>query len=119
MAWRDTQPFNNGSLYFNNNVFLEKEEIIKFVDDAQLNDPLYLESLKSLRKLENGGFDHEDMSNLYVTFQNDKRYGTTRYQGWKNLFRLMLYAMEKSSKKSSGSLSIVDFLSGSGTLSKR
>jgi len=124
MVRKENQPSNknrsiNNSLYFNNNVFLEKEEIIKFIDDVQLNNPLYLESLKSLKKLENGGFDHDDMSNLYVTFQNDKRYKTTRYKGWKNLFRLMLYAKEKSLNKSSENLSIIDFLSGSGTLSKR
>ncbi|CAJ0758987.1 19289_t:CDS:2, partial [Entrophospora sp. SA101] len=90
MASRENQPLNNFSegisinnSYFNNKILLEKEEIIKFIDDAQLNNPLYLESLKSLRMLENGGFGHEDMSNLQEN------------------------------------LSIIDFLSGSGTLSKR
>nr|CAG8608518.1 7999_t:CDS:2 [Entrophospora candida] len=126
MASRENQPLNNYSggisinnSYFNNKILLEKEEIIKFIDDTQLNNPLYLESLKSLRKLENGGFGHEDMGNLYVTFQNDKYYRTTRYKGWQNLFCLMLYAIEKNLNKSHENLSIIDFLSGSGTLSKR
>nr|CAG8536288.1 12456_t:CDS:2 [Entrophospora candida] len=89
MASRENQPLNNYSggisinnSYFNNKILLEKEEIIKFIDDTQLNNPLYLESLKSLRKLENGGF-------------------------------------EKNLNKNHENLSIIDFLSGSGTLSKR
>jgi ubiquinone/menaquinone biosynthesis C-methylase UbiE len=105
---------------FNNEIFLNKEGITIFIDHDRLNNLRYLDSLNSLKKLENGGFDHGDMSDLYVTFQNDKRYKTTRYKSWQNLFRLMIHAMKKnSSKNQMEKLSIMDFLSGSGTLFKR
>lgn len=69
-------------------------------------------------KYDQGGFNHHDMSNLYSKLQCDPRYSKTRLLGYRNIFSLLLNDDTSIDNNIIKPL-IIDFLAGSGTVSKR
>lgn len=77
----------------------------------------YYQGLIELEEMDKGGFEHGDLSGLYIKYQDDLRYHSTRFHGWQRLLNIM---MENIALKTPTNNSVViDFLAGSGTLGKR
>ena len=104
-------------LDFNENIILCCPNLREWINDSVFTNDDYQKSLEQLEKIDHGGFNHNDLSSQYSNFQTDKRYGSTRLVGWKNLFSLLINSTSPQQKDTNGL--ILDFLSGSGTLSQR
>lgn len=94
------------------NIFFEK-----YLSAKHLSSQEYRRELEHLLNMDQGGFEHGDLSGLYVAFQNSPRYSSTRLCGWKNLLDIAFSSISKRAALKDGL--IIDFLAGSGTLSKR
>ena len=103
---------------FNFHLLNKSPELVQFLDLNRFSFDQIQNQLDQLQSIDTGGFENNDMSSLYVRFQSDLRYRTTRYQGWKDLFAICLDYSGESIDEIRDFL-IVDLLAGSGTLSKR
>lgn len=101
----------------NDLVIFQQPWIKDYIDLPRLESSSYRESLDKLFLQDQGGFDHGDLSGLYVHYQNDPRYKATRLFGWKSIFEIVVPHIELQGDLKDGL--IIDFLAGSGTLSKR
>ncbi|WP_375331735.1 class I SAM-dependent methyltransferase [Candidatus Tisiphia endosymbiont of Temnostethus pusillus] len=118
-AFKESEKIINASVRNINDKMLcrlhskSKEAVDKYFDKD--NYPFKeSEFLRHLPKLDIGGFDHGNMSQLYNKFQTDVRYKNTRLKGWKQLFSLI-----PRNLLTNENLLILDFLAGSGTLARK
>ena len=95
---------------------LGKAEKEKWIDESIVYNSAYQKKINDLNNIDLGGFEHGDLSSLYVYFQNNAQYEATRYFGWNSLFKII---SKKANLSSSSDRLIVDFLAGSGTLDQR
>lgn len=102
---------------FNVSLLLENPWLEKYIYFKTLSSLDYKRELTNLLNIDQGGFEHGDLSGLYVTFQNSPRYSSTRLCGWNNLLQIAFSSIGKKSELEDGL--ILDFLAGSGTLSKK
>lgn len=97
---------------------IEKNPSVKkYIDIELIRSDNYNTKLEQVNFIEQGGFDHEDLSGMYTAFQNSSRYSSTRLCGWNNLLSFAFYHIQSQSELKEGV--ILDFLAGSGTLSKK
>lgn len=102
---------------FNRMLFLNNFWLEKYLQLHNISCASEKLGIQNLLNMDQGGFDHGDLSGLYTSFQNSPRYSSTRLCGWNNLLSIAFNALQESDALQNGL--ILDFLAGSGTLSKK